>query len=300
MSKALKLTQHEASNYGSFALPNGETLAIRISNHNARVSNFDKNDENNGISIVISSHKNKGLNNDGKAHIIEYFYHRRAIENATGKPLADIVKSIEQALYSGEFKDTTGLAQRQEVNAETIREHRVYHGSGADFDAFDHSHMGEGEGAQAYGWGTYVTEVEGIGRTYAEGARKKPTYLFGGKEMTTDEFHDYVLGEIGDRNENMLNDFMYNLERHGVTRAKDILKKGDLARYKNMFYQSIGDTRNYAEGKIKAARTLLSLKGIRIRKPKSYLYTVEIPNDNGGNYFDWVAQTGSGLSLIHI
>ena len=40
-------------------------------------------------------------------------------------------------------------------------------GSGADFDAFDHSHMGEGEGAQAYGWGTYVTEVEGIGRTYA-------------------------------------------------------------------------------------------------------------------------------------
>ena len=113
--------------------------------------------------------------------------------------------------------------------------------------------------------------------------------------MTTDEFHDYVLGEIGDRNENMLNDFMYNLERHGVTRAKDILKKGDLARYKNMFYQSIGDTRNYAEGKIKAARTLLSLKGIRIRKPKSHLYTVEIPNDNGGNYLDWVAQTGSGL-----
>ena len=54
-----------------------------------------------------------------------------------------------------------------EVNTGSVREHRVYHGSGADFDAFDHSHMGEGEGAQAYGWGTYVTEVEGIGRTYA-------------------------------------------------------------------------------------------------------------------------------------
>ena len=63
--------------------------------------------------------------------------------------------------------DTTGLAEREEVNAGSVREHRVYHGSGADFDAFDHSHMGEGEGAQAYGWGTYVTEVEGIGRTYA-------------------------------------------------------------------------------------------------------------------------------------
>ena len=55
-----------------------------------------------------------------------------------------------------------------EVYTGSVREHRVYHGSGADFDAFDHSHMGEGEGAQAYGWGTYVTEVEGIGKTYAE------------------------------------------------------------------------------------------------------------------------------------
>lgn len=44
----------------------------------------------------------------------------------------------------------------------------VYHGSGAKFDRFDHSFMGTGEGAQAYGWGTYVTQVEGIGKTYAE------------------------------------------------------------------------------------------------------------------------------------
>ncbi|MBR1850087.1 MAG: hypothetical protein IJ789_01810 [Bacteroidales bacterium] len=49
-----------------------------------------------------------------------------------------------------------------------VREQRVYHGSGADFDAFDHSYMGTGEGLQVYGWGSYVTEVEGIGRTYAE------------------------------------------------------------------------------------------------------------------------------------
>lgn len=295
LSRALNLTQHEASNYGTFALPNGKTLAIRISNHNALVSNFDKNNENNGISIVISSHRNKRLNNDGKAHIVEYFYHRRAIENATGKPLAEILESIKDAINSGEFKDTTGLAEREEVNEYIIREQRVYHGSGADFGHFDHSHMGEGEGAQAFGWGTYVTEVEGIGRTYAESARKKPTYLYGGKEMSSDEFHDYVLGEIGDWNENMLNDFMYNLERHGVTRAKDILKKGNLAQYKNLFYQSLGDTRNYAEGKIKAARTLLSLKGIRIRKPKSHLYTIEIPDDNGKNYLDWNGHPAESL-----
>ena len=117
LSRALGLEQHEASNYGSFDLPNGNRLAIRVSNHNARVSNFDRNNEDNGISIVISSHRNKGLDNDGTAHLVEFFYNRRSIENAEGKPLAEIVKSIKQALYSGEFKDTTGLAERQEVNA---------------------------------------------------------------------------------------------------------------------------------------------------------------------------------------
>ena len=48
-----------------------------------------------------------------------------------------------------------------EMNTGSVREHRVYHGSGADFDAFDHSHMGEGEGAQAYGWGTYLCDRGG-------------------------------------------------------------------------------------------------------------------------------------------
>ena len=225
------------------------------------------------------------------AHSVE-MVHKPSKEETV---LRDVV--IEHMKGSG--LDVIGTEDGQRVldmaNDDGAKEHRVYHGSGAEFDHFDHSHMSEGEGAQAYGWGTYVTEVEGIGRTYAESARKKPTYLYGGKEMPSDEFHDYVLGKIGDRNENMLNDFMYNLERHGVTRAKDILKKGDLAQYKNLFYQSIGDTRNYAEGKIKAARTLLSLKGIRIRKPKSHLYAIEIPEDNGKNYLDWNSETGKDL-----
>ena len=62
------------------------------------------------------------------------------------------------------------------MNSDTIREHRVFHGSGADFDRFDHSHMGEGEGAQPYGWGTYVTEVEGIGKSYAMQKRGRISY----------------------------------------------------------------------------------------------------------------------------
>ena len=44
----------------------------------------------------------------------------------------------------------------------------AYHGSGADFEKFDHSFMSTGEGAQAFGWGTYVTEVENIAKCYAK------------------------------------------------------------------------------------------------------------------------------------
>ncbi len=55
-----------------------------------------------------------------------------------------------------------------ELSQPIIREHRVYHGSGAEFDAFDHSHMGEGEGSQSFGWGTYVTNSETIGKSYAK------------------------------------------------------------------------------------------------------------------------------------
>lgn len=77
--------------------------------------------------------------------------------------------SVAKLLKDVEMSYRPGVKVLEEIAKQRakLREHRVFHGSGAEFDAFDHSHMGEGEGAQAYGWGTYVTEVEGIGRAYA-------------------------------------------------------------------------------------------------------------------------------------
>ncbi len=50
---------------------------------------------------------------------MEFFYSDKLLRSADGSPYADIVRSIQQSLYSGEYKDTTGLAQRQEVNNES-------------------------------------------------------------------------------------------------------------------------------------------------------------------------------------
>ena len=157
-----------------------------------------------------------------------------------------------------------------EMNTGSVREHRVYHGSGADFDAFDHSHMGEGEGAQAYGWGTYVTEVEGIGRTYAiqnsKYAREYPVY--------NGDSHGLSEGRINEILEVFLD---------GVSDETYILRAWDDA----MQWYSNEKNDDYAQSLVRDASLLnpsdISIAGSKTRN----LYTVEIPDDNGVNYLDW-------------
>lgn len=117
VSQALDLTKYGASHYGTFELPTGEKVTIRISNHNARVSRFDENGEDNAISIVISRYRDKGALNDGNAHVVEVFYNKKAIEQAKGKPLADIIESIKEAITTDEYSDKTGLGKIREYNS---------------------------------------------------------------------------------------------------------------------------------------------------------------------------------------
>lgn len=72
------------------------------------------------------------------------------------------------ALTPNQIKSATDNVGTFDSENDDIRFRDVYHGSPYSFDAFDHSKMGTGEGAQSYGWGTYVTEVEGIAREYAK------------------------------------------------------------------------------------------------------------------------------------
>lgn len=54
----------------------------------------------------------------------------------------------------------SGASERQGI--------RAYHGSPHDFDRFDMSKIGTGEGAQAYGHGLYFAESEGVARSYRD------------------------------------------------------------------------------------------------------------------------------------
>ena len=320
LSHALGLKRHESSQYGTFETPDGKRITIRVSNHNARVSNFDKNNESEGISIVISSHKNKGLHNDGNAHIIEYFYPKRALENAEGKPLAEMIRSVSDALAGEEFKDTTGLAEREEVNGSSVREHRVYHGSGADFDAFDHSHMGEGEGAQAYGWGTYVTEVEGIGRTYANATAHNYNKALRPLERKRDSIRNSLRIEALEldsargglrvavkakaKAEENYEEFLKRREEIEEKYGKHSTQYDDYL-WNSPYAIAVRAIEHY-ENEIKERETELhslqkdleetrkQIENIAKEYPH-HLYTVEIPDDNGSNYLDWNGHPAESL-----
>lgn len=85
---------------------------------------------------------------------------------------AELVKNAgrePQQIQEGDIvTDDVVNSINQEIAAAPKFSIKTYHGSQASFDKFDHSFMGSGEGAQAYGWGTYVSEVEGIAKAYAK------------------------------------------------------------------------------------------------------------------------------------
>lgn len=60
---------------------------------------------------------------------------------------------------------------------------RAYHGSPHDFDRFDMSKIGTGEGAQAYGHGLYFAENEGVAKNYRDALSP---VLAAGKQLPED------------------------------------------------------------------------------------------------------------------
>ena len=211
-----------------------------------------------------------------------------------------------------------------EVYTGSVREHRVYHGSGADFDAFDHSHMGEGEGAQAYGWGTYVTEVEGIGRTYA--IQNTTTHNDALRALQ----HD--VDAISDQLNRHRDDLKYDeeqLKRANEWRAEAELDyelfKDEAEELKEKYGESSPEYRNHlfndiytdemkrAQSSVKSTEESIQYRKEKIAElekalkdkqaeidelPKEFprhLYTVEIPDDNGSNYLDWNGHPAESL-----
>lgn len=154
---------------------------------------------------------------------------------------------------------------------------KTYHGSQASFDKFDHSFMGSGEGAQAYGWGTYVSEVEGIAKAYAKANAKKnaPSRLmYQGKPMTY-------------KTPSIIYQVALDMDKFNIS-AKEAISKMIDADEKKL--ASVGDT---PFAKMKAKQVQDELKVLKDLNPSDFKI-----NDD----YDTVAQdlvdTKSGLDLL--
>lgn len=144
---------------------------------------------------------------------------------------------------------------------------RTYHGTGAKFDKFDFSHMGEGEGSQAFGWGGYVTNSKDIAEDYTRRAKIRKDN--GGFEFVTD---------MSANNKDMVRQYIY--KHKDVNKGLDAMRK-DLSSALEMFPD---------DDDLKELSNILAKKNEEIAVPDNiaYLYDVDIPDDNG-DYLDWDA-----------
>lgn len=203
---------------------------------------------------------------------------------------AELIRQLERRGIAVRTYARGNEEQRREIVANAteelnIRFRRAYHGSGADFDRFDHSFMGTGEGAQAFGWGTYVSEVDGIARSYAENAgnERGRTPLLNGKRV----------------DEKPVN--MYSSEEAAAKAYATYLPENRDDAIKNA-EQNIAYFKEYAEkypDNAEAVTGIIAMwekaleyfqkHGIRELGYESnrHLYTVEIPDDTGQNYLRW-------------
>ena len=198
-------------------------------------------------------------------------------------------------------------------NDEKVSLHKVFHGSGNDFERFDHSHMGEGEGAQAYGWGTYVTEVEGIGKTYAN-ASSRPTYK-GYDRETLDSSRELSIPhdeKIAARIllKNLHTNYSDALERTRTffkTRVERFDKRKDWTNrdFMDYFGCSRSEVREYREESKRKVQeytgyleALNKISETDIQKKERVLYTVEIPEDAETYYLDYTLKMGDQQDIL--
>lgn len=157
---------------------------------------------------------------------------------------------------------------------------KTYHGSQASFDHFDHSFMGSGEGAQAYGWGTYVSEVEGIAKAYAkQNANKhiRPQAYYKGEKLTNPT--GIVIG-------------VFNRMNVDDVSAKEAIARLIEEREKKMNATGYSTLRPRLQKEIDRLKEL-NPDDFEIRYPERNLYSVDIPDDTGRNYIGWDEPLGA-------
>lgn len=201
--------------------------------------------------------------------------------------------------------------QLKAVAEPEVRFMRTYHGSQASFDKFDHSFMGSGEGAQAYGWGTYVSEVEGIAKAYAksnatihsDNGYKEALYKYREADFNyhiTETSYKNAVKNLKEK-EQLAHPKINNLEKEleeakssGDTISVGFLETA-LKNWNEVLQTARKEVSKYEDTILPNDKDVLEKAKKRMEElmPERNLYSVDIPDDTGRNYIGWDEPLGA-------
>lgn len=219
------------------------------------------------VTIVREALRKIGFDLDLNANEVRYMAWR------SKKPLDrnnmfEVAEDIDMKyrLKIGEYDGTT-------PDGGGTRFRRVYHGSGASFDKFDHNFMGTGEGNQSFGWGTYVTDSQSVGKQYANVIGGDPVFTYKGMS-SSEAYKKYpelqYLAFFMDRGDSA---------EVAIERRKSILNKVVNTEGADWFRKEMAE---------KSLEVLDSLDPKEMKMTKNrHLYEVEIPDNDGMRYLSW-------------
>lgn len=180
-----------------------------------------------------------------------------------------------------------------QIILESINEYLGYHASGSDFDKFDHHHyLSTGCGSQVFGWGTYITDSIDVAYGYAQslgtkrgGWKYRGNSIYKNGKCVSPEVEKW----IADNNTNFDNDVKRRLCADICMAI--IISFGN----KNVALRDANDDLHNAPANPLMRQYLIAKLQIlgqyidwnELEEPPSYLYTVDIPEDNGSNYLYW-------------
>lgn len=200
------------------------------------------------------------------------------------KQMKDWIMDLSELIWDKKL-DRKLLKEIKLWNKNWLRNKAVYHGSPADFDKFDSSHMGEGEWAQAHGWGHYVAVDEKTWRHYAW---MRGTWEWSYKWKNRTSIRDMAWLQTPEENialsmmarmeeyrmpfEKSKNDMIKDREWY-VKKLENLIEKNDVSRY-----WTIDEIKKHIKETKDEIDILNKIDEKDFSKTKRNLYTLDIPD----------------------
>jgi hypothetical protein len=197
---------------------------------------------------------------------------RREGYQTKGRVVGDVVKQALK-LLSGEGDEAAQAGIR------------AYHGSPHDFDKFDMSKIGTGEGAQAYGHGLYFADREGIAKSYRDTLSPK-NYLLNAPESEIAQKYGQDVLDMFSSHGGDPNEIKDTINRLSEQNKRDLYDLGvsDVSQVKPQNDWSIEANLVNRADRLNRLQSLLASQDVKINP--GHMYEVNIAADLN-TFLDW-------------